>query len=418
MSVIAESSGTSSSPSTLIERVIHAFTNEFGSAPSLVALAPGRVNLIGEHIDYNDGFVLPMAIDRYVAIAAAPHASSETLHDRANVASVEMGQAIEIPVSCHASEKVSSWGKYIQGVIAGFCESGIQCPSFNAVVASDVPQGGGLSSSAALEVATATMVEGLTGHSLDPVEKSLLCQKAEHEYAGVPCGIMDQFSSVFGRKDHLLLIDCRSHESKEVPFEFEDIEVLITNSNVKHELSGGEYASRRSDCESALAALGKSSWRLVQLEDLQKSREHLTEAEFRRGRHVITEIARTTRAANALRTGDLETVGKLMFESHKSLKDDFKVSCDELDLLVEIAADIQSNGVEKADQDRPSSDTPVIIGSRMTGGGFGGCTVSLVQRRHTSSVIRAFGERYFDRTGLECSCFSTRPAGGAHLIEC
>ncbi len=203
-------------------------------------LRPGRVNLIGEHIDYNDGFVLPMAIERYVVIAAAP--SDDSSSRRATFYSSDLRECVDVQLARASTPTLSGWGRYVEGVVSGFFASGYETPPLQAVIGSSVPTGGGLSSSAALEVATATMLEGITNRRLDPVAKALLCQRAEHDFAGVPCGIMDQFSSVFGRPDELMLLDCNSQEIKPVAFHCDDVSVLITNSNVKHELAGGEYA--------------------------------------------------------------------------------------------------------------------------------------------------------------------------------
>ena len=238
---------------TLLESIKASFLTKFSQPPTHVVAAPGRVNLIGEHIDYNDGFVMPMAIERYVVIAAAisdPDGdnldSDNHDSDHAEVHSVELGETQRISVKRSPEPKPDSWVNYVAGVIAGLIDSGSTVPAFKAVIDSNVPVGGGLSSSAALEVATATLIESLTGTAIGDAEKALICQGAEHRFAGVPCGIMDQFSSVFGKPNELMLLDCQSQEIKPVPFATQDITVLITNSNVKHELTGGEYA--RASC--------------------------------------------------------------------------------------------------------------------------------------------------------------------------
>jgi galactokinase len=377
------------------------FNERFGRPPSLVVAAPGRVNLIGEHIDYNDGFVLPLALDRYVLIAAAPRGNGEggatiRLHSR------ELGETETIATDQKIRPGRSGWVCYAEGVLAGFAELGEPIPAFDALLGSTVPVGGGLSSSAALEVATATVLEQLTGRFLDLRQKALLCQKAEHEFAGVPCGIMDQFSSVFGKPDQLMLIDCRSQDIQPVSFDASEISVLITNSNVKHELNGGEYAARRSQCESALAKIGKASWRDVSPEDLERA-DGLSEVQRRRARHVVSEIRRTVEAAEAFRQSDWQTAGRLMDSSHDSLRDDFEVSCAELDTLVEIARDIGEAGG--------------VIGSRMTGGGFGGCTVTLVSNDRLDSVKQTLSSRYEAATGIKPHLFSSRPALGAHVLK-
>jgi galactokinase len=295
------------------------------------------------------------------------------------------------------------WSSYVQGVVAGCLERGLKPGPFEAIVHSDVPLGGGLSSSAALEVATATLVETITGQTLDPVAKALLCQKAEHQYARMPCGIMDQFISVMGRADHLMLLDCRAEQAKMVPLDDPAVTVLITNSNVKHELTGSEYPQRRAACEEAARLLGVDALRDATMEMLDGAKGKLSDEYYRRARHVIGEISRTTEAAGAIERGDWSRVGKLMYASHNSLRDDYEVSCPELDLLVEIAASIGPDGG--------------VIGSRMTGGGFGGCTVTLVETDRVDAVRDTVCQRYREKTGIEPTAFASRPAQGACVIQ-
>jgi galactokinase len=246
------------SPEHLRDQTIREFQKRFAGEPQLVAIAPGRVNLIGEHTDYNGGYVLPMAIERYVVIAAAKRKDAPHENDghTAQVYSVNKADMATLRVHGPIQPGPVAWSSYVQGVVAGFVARGFDVPPFDAVIQSNVPLGGGLSSSAALEVATATLLEAMLGKPLDPVQKALLCQEAEHKFAGVPCGIMDQFSSTLCTADHLMLLDCRSQEVKLVPFADPDVTVLITNSNVKHELTGGEYAKRRGQCEAAAKTLG------------------------------------------------------------------------------------------------------------------------------------------------------------------
>jgi galactokinase len=376
------------------------FERRYGRRPRWIVAAPGRVNLIGEHIDYNDGFVLPMAIDRY-CIIAADRADAE---DDARVFSVATDEEAMISLTAPQKHPTSGhWSNYVAGVIAGCLARGMQPAGFQAVIDSGVPFGGGLSSSASLEVAMATLMEVMTGTVFEPVEKALLCQKAEHEYACVPCGIMDQFASVMGRANHLMLLDCRSREIEHIPLVDPGITVLIINTNVKHELSGGEYAERRGQCESAARKMGVSSLRDVTQAQLESSRETLDAIEFRRARHAITEIRRTSEAAAAIKTGDWQRVGRLMYASHDSLRDDYEVSCRELDLLVDLARHF-----------RPGDG---VIGSRMTGGGFGGCTVSLVETSKAQKVTDNLARSYRDQTGIEPSVLTSRPARGAHVVQ-
>jgi galactokinase len=408
--------------SHLVARASDRLKQRYGRDPQWIAAAPGRVNIIGEHVDYNAGFVLPMAIDRYCVIAAAEndearmtndecqkaaeHSSFVIRHSSLNARVYSVSADDEVSISLaepvrHATP--GHWLNYVAGVIAGCTERNLRPRGFNAVIESDVPVGGGLSSSAAIEVATATLVEAITGFSLDPVAKALLCQKAEHDYAGVRCGIMDQFASVMCRPDHLMLLDCRSQQIEQIPFLDPNLTVLIINTNVKHELSGGEYGERRAQCESAARKLGVETLRDAAAKQLESHRKALNDAEYRRARHAIGEIARTTNAAAAIKAGQWPQVGTLMYASHESLRDDYEVSCRELDLLVDLASTIGPSGG--------------VIGSRMTGGGFGGCTVSLVETAKVKQVSRQLAESYHAETGIEPTIITSRPARGAHIVR-
>jgi galactokinase len=388
---------------TLLDQLVASSTNRFqelyGSKPRWLVAAPGRVNIIGEHIDYNDGFVLPMAIERYCVIAAG-----ETPGDRAALFSVATDEEINISVAAPIRHSTPGhWSNYVSGVLAGCIARKLRPAGFQAVIESSVPVGGGLSSSAAIEVATATLVEAMTGVSIEPVEKALLCQRAEHEYAGVPCGIMDQFASVMCRADHLMLLDCRSRHVEHIPFEDPGVTVMIINTHVKHELANGEYSRRRDQCQSAARKLGLNSLRDATLDHLESQRNKLDLVETRRARHVLGEISRTVAAAAAIKASDWPRVGELMDASHDSLRDDYEVSCRELDLLVDLAREIGPPGG--------------VIGSRMTGGGFGGCTVSLVETEKLDEVAQRLAKRYRDETDIEPSVLTSRPARGARVVR-
>lgn len=368
----------------------------FGSEATFVAAAPGRVNLIGEHIDYCDGFVLPLAIERYIVIAATPNGRDEIRLRSVGQPDATISLTEEIAIS------EPKWGNYVRGVVAGFQRRGHQIPGFDACFVSSVPSGGGLSSSAALECAVATLLEGLLDTTLDTKEKALIAQKAEHEFAGVPCGIMDQFASAFGKKDNLILIDCQSGEPELVPFTNPDLAIIIANTCVSHDLSDGGYAARRKDTEDGLAAIGKGSWRDVTAEEVEAAKEAMGDRVYRRSRHVVGEIARTISAAQCFKTGDYANIGQLMKDSHDSLRDDFNVSCDELDLMVRIAEEIGFEGG--------------VLGSRMTGGGFGGSTVTLCRKDQAREIATALHEKYLSGTKITPEIFATRPAQGAHLL--
>ena len=387
----------------LLDETKRLFVEKYGVAPQVLVAAPGRVNLIGEHTDYNGGFVFPMAIERCTIIAASPSAASS-----ATIFSNNMGATADFPLDPDVApaDKVE-WTSYVQGAISMSVKKGAKAPGFNAVINSNVPLGGGLSSSASLEVAVATLMEELGGVSFGKVEKALMCQQVEHVYAKMACGIMDQFISALGEKDHAMLLDCRSQESKMIPLTDPSVSVLIANSNVKHALTGSEYPERRASCEEAARRLGVKLLRDVDLETLLASKDKLIDEEngdrlFKRAFHAVGEDVRTLKMADALVAGDWETVGAQMYASHYSLRDDYEVSCPEIDVLVEIARNIGMEGG--------------VIGSRITGGGFGGCTVSLVKTDKVDEITRSLKEEYKNQVGKEATIFSTRPAQGARVL--
>ena len=382
----------------LSERTAIRFAERFGRQPEWIAAAPGRVNIIGEHTDYNDGFVLPMAIERWTVIAGSP--ASEP---RAVIHSELIGSTAEIPLISPITRGEPGWANYVRGVLAGFQEMSVSIGGFDALMDSTVPLGSGLSSSAALEVAAATFIEAVSGRTLDPVEKALLCQRAEHEFAGVPCGIMDQFTSALAQADHLLLLDCRSRTVKPVPMSDPAVAVLIVNTNVRHSLAGGEYGRRRAQCEAAAKALGVAALRDLSLSELEAAGPQLDAVVLQRARHVTSEIERTLAAAQSVAGSDWDRMGELMYASHESLRDDYEVSCRELDAVVDIARSIGREGG--------------VIGCRMTGGGFGGCAVSLVHTSALADVSRKISEQYFARTDIEPALFVSRPAAGARRLK-
>jgi galactokinase len=379
-------------------QVAHQFSQKCGRPPRWIAAAPGRVNVIGEHTDYNDGFVLPMAIERYTVMAADSSSSASCSFFDAH-----FKETASIDVSGPLTKGQPKWSNYIRGVMAGFQQRGAKIPALDVAFLSTVPLGGGLSSSAALEVCTATLLEAVTGTQLDPAEKALLCQKAEHEFAGVPCGIMDQFISVMGRENHLLLLDCRSRQTELVPMNDPSVALIIVNTNVKHELAGGEYAKRRAQCEAAAKILGVPSLRDATPEALKEAQGKMDSVVYRRARHVIGEIERTVHAAEGVRASNWPTVGQLMYASHRSLRDDYEVSCAELDVVVEIGEGIDIQGG--------------VYGCRMTGGGFGGCAVALVKADAVAAISKNISTDYLAKTGSAATIFSSRPAAGATIVK-
>jgi galactokinase len=374
------------------------FARRFGRPPQWIAAAPGRVNLIGEHTDYNDGFVLPMAIERWTVLAAASDPGRKV-----TIFSQALNSSVVIDPTQPIQRGDPRWANYVRGVLAGFQRLAKVPAGYTALMNSTVPLGSGLSSSAALEVATATLLEAITGTHLDPVDKALLCQQAEHDYAGVPCGIMDQFTSALAREGQLLLLDCRSRSVELVPMSDPTLAVLIINTNVRHELAGGEYARRRAQCEAATKTLGISSLREAKPGQLAAAKGRMDPVVFRRAHHVITEIERTVAAARAMLASDWSKVGELMYASHRSLRDDYEVSCSELDAVVEIAQSIGPAGG--------------VIGCRMTGGGFGGCAVSLVRAAQVDPIVKQLSEAYRVTTNIDATMFVSRPANGAAVLK-
>ena len=365
--------------------------------------APGRVNLIGEHTDYNDGFVMPMAIERYVVIAAgrAPNADGES--DELTVTSDLMDENCAIRPADDVPDSLPLWGVYVRGVLVEMMASGYRLGQVQAAIHANVPLAGGLSSSAALEVAAATMCEAVSGKAMDGREKAKLCQRAENIHVGMPCGIMDQFSSAVCQADHLLLLDCRSLETTPVPFTDPEVTVLIANTNVRRQLASSEYPIRRGQCETAATQLKVAALRDADMYALDKVKDQMEDVVYRRARHVIGENQRVLDMRTALSASDWNTAGELMYASHDSLRDDYEVSCDELNTLVDSARAIGSAGG--------------VIGARLTGAGFGGCTVTLVKSEAVDEVAARMAQEYQSKIGHEATMFTSRPGPGAHIVS-
>lgn len=357
-----------------------------------VAHAPGRVELLGNHTDYNEGFVLSAAINHGVTMTGTPlPAGRISLRSRTMARPVEADAANLTP-----REDDESWANYPLGVVECFRSEGYEVGGFSAEIESDLPAGAGLSSSAALEVATATLLKKLYGLSIDTLELAKLCRRAENEFVGVNCGLLDQVSSAFGKKDHAIFLDCRSETVETIPFP-EGCALLITHSGVKHALVGGEYNERRMQCFNAAARLGARVLRDLTGVQLEAAKASLPEIEYRRAAHVVGENERVLRGIELLRAGDAKSFGKLMFASHESSRVNFENSTSELDALVAIAGDV-----------------PGVLGSRLTGGGFGGATVSLIDRNAAETAAASYAERYRERTGYACHTYLCEVADGAH----
>lgn len=358
------------------------FEARFGCEPRLFS-APGRVNLIGEHTDYNDGLVLPMAIDRRTYVCAAPRRDN-----RIRAVSAAFLGTVEFSVDAHLPV-VDDWGSLVRGAVAHFCREGRRITGADLLIASEVPVGAGLSSSAAFGIGVGYALLSVAGEMIDLVDLAETIQRAEQEYRRARCGIMDQYISCFGVPGHALLIDCRSLEYRTVPLALDRTRIVVCDTMVRHNLALGEYNARRAECEFGVELLASqrseiASLRDATMSDLDAARELLPEHVYRRCRHVIAENQRTEMAARALEAGNLELFGQLMYESHASLKDDYEVSCRELDLLVEAAR--ECNGV---------------YGARMTGGGFGGSVVAMVEIKKVEAVADHLRRRYTVECGVE-----------------
>jgi galactokinase len=370
-----------------------AFRARFGRDPR-VYRAPGRVNLIGEHTDYNDGFVLPIALDRCTWVAAAPRADRTiVVHSR------EYGGTETIDLDMPAAGPTGRWTDYVRGIAAILDRGPGRVTGADLLIASDVPIGAGLSSSAALEVACGYALAGLSGHALDLDRLALAAQHAEHEFAGMRCGIMDQMIACHGREGTALLLDTRSLACRWVAMA-PAVRVMVCNTMVRHELASSEYNARRADCEAGVAVLARTessirALRDVTLEQLDAARARMPERVHRRCRHVICENARVEAAADALAAGDFHRVGVLMDASHASLRDDFEVSCPELDTMVEILRTVGR-----------------VYGARMTGGGFGGCAVALVDADGEATARREVARRYQAATGIDPDVWVTAAGSG------
>jgi galactokinase len=411
------------------------FQRVFGATPQWGAHAPGRVNLIGEHTDYNEGFVLPIAIDRVCACVGSPLANgnihgqlcsfpidsdAEGRHTQPLTVKIDWDALRSQGPACTDSlAPADRWAAYVLGVIELFRREAEQRgkpvpPPMNIAVTSSVPLGSGLSSSASLEVAVCTMLEQAAGWSLSKLEKAKLCQRAEHEYAHVPCGIMDQYASVFGEAGNALFLDCRFNTHEPValpPADDTGAVIVVVNSNVRHELAGGEYAKRRQSCQDAIAEVGVQSMRDIDWYDegTQDILQELPQNEYDAVMHVASENVRTRhvteRSAKVVQGRTtwkraLPEIGSLMLKSHESLRDLYKVSCAELDALVEIASAVRG-----------------VYGARMTGGGLGGCIIALVRPKHLDDLRHALDTHYPQRTGKSGTLFVVQASDGAKPFD-
>jgi galactokinase len=361
--------------------------------------APGRVNLIGEHTDYNDGFVMPMAIEKEITMLAQLRPDKKI-----KFYSLDYDQLVEYDLENLEYDEENVWANYLMGVIDEIQKLGESLQGFNLMFTGNVPQGSGLSSSAALEVVTALAVTDLHKIKIDGVEMALLAQRAENNFVGVQCGIMDQYISRLGKKDHALLIDCRTNDYELVPFENENYQIVICNSKVERGLVDSEYNQRRSECNQAVEFFAEKedenirALRDVNLETVVKYKDQLAENVYKRAHHVVSENERVLASKKALEADDMQKFGDLMYASHKSLSEDYEVSCKELDILVNLAAEEE------------------VEGARMTGAGFGGCTVNLVKKAKVDDFVNNIKEKYKAETGIEAEVYVSNPGDGASKL--
>jgi len=366
-------------------------------AEPMIFVAPGRVNLIGEHTDYAEGFVMPAAINFATLAGISPRTDGK-------IAVYSENQGEEKVFDGVQAKGIKHWTDYPMGVVAILAGEGHKIPGFNLSIWSDVPLSSGLSSSAALEVATALAVLGLIGASYPGPVLARLCQRAENEFVGANCGIMDQFISVNGKENHALLLDCRDLSFKLAPIP-DHVALVIANTMVKHSVAGGDYPTRRRESEAACAVVashrpGVPFLRDATLDDLEKWGGEMAPKSLMRARHVISENLRTVAASEALLRGDMKELGRLMGEAHTSYSKDFEGSCVECDAMVDLAQDL-----------------PGLIGARLTGGGFGGCTINLVEQAEAVKFAEALGKRYSAKIGIVPQIHVCHASGGAHRLE-
>ena len=373
---------------------------EFISEKTILVRAPGRINLIGEHTDYNEGFVLPAAIDKAAYIALTP-GSNNTIH----LYAVDLAE--EYVTAADAINKSTNlmWPNYLLGVIAQFQKAGIEINGFDAALIAEVPVGAGLSSSAAVECAMAIALNEMTNAGLDKLTLTKMAQKAEHEFAGVQCGIMDQFASMFGKKNHVIKLDCRSLEYKYVPFNLEGVKIVLFDTNVKHSLASSEYNVRREQCKRGIDMIknylpGVNSLRDVTLDMLDKYILPIDKLVYNRCKYVVEENIRLQNGCIDLEKNDIGSFGKKMFETHNGLSILYEVSCKELDFLVEA---VKSN--------------PLVLGARMMGGGFGGCTINLVKEEGVDELVNTVSLCYKNEMKKDLKAYIAVIADGATVIK-
>lgn len=377
----------------LVQQVKSSFIELYKKEPILV-FSPGRINIIGEHTDYNDGFVFPAAVDKGIAAAIAKSDSGKsTAH------ALDFDSTVEFNLDKLKPSKEGSWENYVFGVVAEIQNRNKVVGNFNIMFAGDIPAGSGMSSSAALENSVVFGLNELFNLGLTKHDMILISQKAEHNYVGVKCGIMDQYASMFGIENNALLLDCRTVESKPYEIDFKDHQLMLINTNVKHSLSDSAYNDRRSACENIAGLLNIKSLRDATEGDLKTIKDKVTPENYQKALYVIQENDRAVKASKAIEENDLETLGQLIYASHDGLSNQYKVSCDELDFLVDLA---------KSNQE--------VLGARMMGGGFGGCTINLVSKTEAKAFADSASKAYRKQFNKDCSVYFVQLSQGTHLV--
>lgn len=379
---------------TIIDEVKSNFINHFKTDPILI-FSPGRINIIGEHTDYNDGFVFPAAVDKGIA-AAIQKSDGHT-----SVAyALDLDSKIEFNLNKLKPSKEGNWENYVLGVVAELQNRNKIIGNFNIMFKGNIPGGAGMSSSAALENSVVYGLNELFDLGLTKKEMILISQKAEHNYVGVKCGIMDQYASMFGIKDNALLLDCRTVTAKPYKIDFKDHQLILINTNVKHSLSDSAYNDRRSACENIAELLDVKALRDVTVKDLEKIKHLVTQENYQKALYVIQENDRVVKASKAIENNDLKSLGKLIYASHEGLSNQYQVSCKELDFLVEQA---------KANNH--------VLGARMMGGGFGGCTINLIAKSEAKEFSKFISEIYKNIYNKECSIYFVELSDGTRIVK-
>lgn len=373
------------------------FEKTFGNSPQKIVVSPGRINIIGEHIDYNDGYVLPAAIDKVICFAIEKTNSASS-----TIVAIDLGESFEINVESPISLSETIWTNYFRGVLQQLQNKGLAIGNFNCVFSSTIPIGSGLSSSAALECGFLYGLNEVFQLDIKPVDIALMGQSAEH-WVGINCGIMDQFSSVMGKENQVIKIDCRTLEYEYHNANFSDYSLVLFDSNVKHSLFSSAYNQRRQECEQGLAIISShfpevTSFRECSEAQILSIKDKMTENVFKRSHYAIKEIKRVTLACEALDRGDILTLGKLLFETHDGLSNEYEVSCAELDMIVATL-----------------KNEPAVIGSRMMGGGFGGCTINLIKKGEEEAIKTKLTQMYQATFGIELKTYEVKISNGTSL---